>query len=375
VHFSLSPPERDLFVSRKLFRPRIAFVSLAVLAVAAAGCAVPPPAKPAATPPTSVRPAVYQAVEAQLVDAINDQRAANGLPALALHAELITKARAWAAAMASGACGLNANNAPKVCHSKLSDGITAKWNTLGENVSTATPRSNIAGIIKGFAAKNQHNNLGAAFDRVGAGVAYRNNKVYVAEVFMDSQTTPAATTPTTKATPPASTTPTTRAPQPTGNEIRFANAYTTSYNWWDNNPPQSSAICCKALHNEAAGNGTYADPITVAVDYKSGSTMEFAPGTRFYVPRLRAYFIVEDRTGTQASTNANSHGGSTPHLDLWSDGRTSSQSNAHSCMAHVTATGVLVIQNPASNYVVVAGPLAANNSCRTIYGNSPVTAG
>jgi hypothetical protein len=201
--------------------------------------------------------------------------------------------------------------------------------------------------------------------------------VYAVEVFMDTPPAPASTPPTTKPKPPTTTKPNppTSVPQPTGNEIRFPNAYTTSYNWWDNNPPKSDAICCKAIHTRASGTGTFADPITVAVDDKPAGTLEFPAGTRFYVPNVRAYFVVEGRTGTLWSQNANSHGGATPHFDLWSDGRTSSESSAYSCMAQLTGTGMLVIQNPLPDYAVVAGPLAANGVCRSRYGNGLVTNG
>jgi len=158
--------------------------------------------------------------------------------------------------------------------------------------------------------------------------------------------------------------------KPAAGERWYTNSYTTGYGWWDNTPPGSAAVCCSAMHRTAGGTGTYADPITVAVDYSSGSTMQFARGTRFYVPNLRAYLITEDRTGTPSATNSRLHGGSNPHLDIWVDGRTSTASSADNCARAITHTGIRVIQNPKANYVVVAGPLAARNRCRPNYGNT-----
>jgi hypothetical protein len=161
--------------------------------------------------------------------------------------------------------------------------------------------------------------------------------------------------------------------RPATAEKSFPNAYVTSYGHWDNNPPGTAAICCAALHRTAGGNGTYGDPLTVAVDFRSGRTMQFAPGTRFYIPNLRAYFVAEDRTGELQANNTREHGGSNPHLDVWADGRTSSASSLSSCQRSITRTGVRVIQNPRSNYAVIAGPLAAHNTCRKNYGNALVT--
>jgi hypothetical protein len=162
-------------------------------------------------------------------------------------------------------------------------------------------------------------------------------------------------------------------------EIRFANGYTTGYTWWDNNPPGSAAISDPVIHAVAGGNGTYADPITVAVDFKgsTGTVHQFAPGTIFYIPNLRAYFIAEDTTVEYQSVNTAAHvdptlGPSNPHLDLWSDGRTKTSGQADACVQSFTNTGILIIQNPQSNYAVIAGTLA-DGTCRTNHGNTVIT--
>jgi hypothetical protein len=187
-----------------------------------------------------------------------------------------------------------------------------------------------------------------------------------------STTTTQAAPPVTTATTRASTTTTASATTTTlvggQNEIRFNSSYTTAYDWWDNNPPQSAIISGPTIHSQAGGTGTFADPLTVAVADKSGGGLQFPYGTKFYVPNVRAYLIAEDRIGELAN---DTH----PHLDMWADGKTSTQQSAFDCMSHVTTSSALVIQNPASNYAVVPGPLSANNTCRTLYGNTVVTTG
>jgi hypothetical protein len=144
-------------------------------------------------------------------------------------------------------------------------------------------------------------------------------------------------------------------------EARMPGTYTTAYDWYDNNPPGSAEVSHPVVHRNAGGSGTYADPITVAVNYGSGRQLQFKAGTRFYVPNVRAYLIVEDTLGDTA------HG--RVHLDMWAGGRTSSRDSAERCMSHVTGN-VLVIKNPAKNYVVVKGPLSYRNGCRRLYGNT-----
>jgi hypothetical protein len=146
-------------------------------------------------------------------------------------------------------------------------------------------------------------------------------------------------------------------------EVRMPGVYTTAYDWWDNNPPGSAEISHPVVHRRAGGTGTYADPLTVAVNYGSGRGLQFRAGTRFYVPNVRAYLIVEDTIGDTA------HG--RVHLDMWAGGKTSSERSAYKCMDHVTGN-VLVIRNPKRNYAVVKGPLSANNTCRRLYGNKVV---
>lgn len=155
-----------------------------------------------------------------------------------------------------------------------------------------------------------------------------------------------------------------RATAAPSKDVRMPGTYLTAYNWWDNNPPGSAAISHPVVHRRAGGSGTYANPLTVAVnDARSGNGLQFRAGTRFYVPNVRAYLIVEDTIGDRA--------GGRVHLDMWAGGKSSSERNSYHCMGHVTGN-YLVIRNPSRNYAVVKGPLSANNKCRKLYGNRVV---
>ena len=63
--------------------------------------------------------------EARLGRLVAELRSSHGLKPLERHPELDAKAHAWAETMAG---------AGRIWHSTLSDGITAVWRRLGENV-------------------------------------------------------------------------------------------------------------------------------------------------------------------------------------------------------------------------------------------------
>lgn len=139
--------------------------------------------------------------EAAFVAKINELRAGKGLPALAVHENLVAKARAWAATMAA---------AGKIWHSTLSDGITADWKKLGENVGVG---GSVDGLHNAFVASPAHyaNLVDPSFGHVGIGIAMSGRTIYVAEMFM--QVMPAKTSPLAILSPPTTTT--TAAPKPT----------------------------------------------------------------------------------------------------------------------------------------------------------------
>lgn len=171
--------------------------------------------------------------------------------------------------------------------------------------------------------------------------------------------------PTPTPTPTGTPTPT---PTATSSEIR-KQAFVTGYSYWDNTPPGSATISHPVIHQVAAGTGTYADPITVAVGHtKTGSQdiLDFPAGTRFYVPNLRRYFIVEDSCGDGATPqNGPCHtgypSGAAYWIDVWVGGGGQSSDASDSCMNAITDIH-LVIQNPANNYKVVPGEITANCS-------------
>ena len=126
-------------------------------------------------------------------------------------------------------------------------------------------------------------------------------------------------------------------------------AFVTGYTWWDNSPPGSAQISRPVLHERAGGKGTYRDPITVAVGYTSDGP-DFAYGTRFYLPDLKKYFIVEDICGACHRARA----GTDYTLDIWLDGRDLSSSRATSCTHRVTGKQP-VIRKPGSGLPVASG--------------------
>lgn len=162
-------------------------------------------------------------------------------------------------------------------------------------------------------------------------------------------------------------------------------SYVTGYSWWDNTPPGSADIAYskawepRAIHYSAGGVGTYKNPITVAVGHKivnGVDTPRFAPGTRFYIPNLRRYFIVEDQCGDGPRpqdgpcwTGYQQYGASI-WLDVWVGGKNASKSKSDACMNAITKKS-LVIRNPRSDYKVQWGDISGT-SCTKQFGNTPV---
>jgi uncharacterized protein YkwD len=145
----------------------------------------PPPPPPPPPPPVPVA-APATGAEAAMVAGINAYRASRGLGPLAVHGNLVNKARGWAGHMANGGCGRGANGVPNICHSSLSDGITVQWFRLAENVGMVSPANNTSGMQSAFENSPGHaaNMLNAEVNYVGVGVAVVGNYMYVAEEFM-----------------------------------------------------------------------------------------------------------------------------------------------------------------------------------------------
>jgi len=169
-------------------------------------------------------------------------------------------------------------------------------------------------------------------------------------------------------TPPQTTTaPVTTSVGTFAGEVTF-NAYITGYSYYDNTPPGSPDISNPIIHSSAGGKGTYADPITLAVGHSilnGKDILDFPAGTKFYMPYLKRYFIVEDTCGDGPTPqNGPCHKGYPSTAKAWLDayvGKGSSQSASDSCMDMITNVHS-VIQNPASTYPVVSGEIASNCS-------------
>lgn len=117
----------------------------------------------------------------------------------------------------------------------------------------------------------------------------------------------------------------------------------TGYSFHDNTPAGSAEVSNPILHKTAGGRGSYADPITVAVP----SDSKFDPGTRFYLPSVRRYAIVEDSGASSSSSN---------HLDLWVDGEGGSESAVEACMDQLTGESTAEV-NPPPGRSVILGPI------------------
>jgi len=168
----------------------------------------------------------------------------------------------------------------------------------------------------------------------------------------------AANTSTSTATPTPTTSTTTTAPSGS-TRTGFVTGYSTSDNdpQWSKSIAYSSAWDSRTIHPEAGGTGTYDDPVTIAA--QAG---DYAPGTRFYVPHVDRYFMLED---TCASC------GEKPEwVDMFIGGEVGDDpAKLDSCMASLTGTFAFEV-NPPQGRHVVAGPLF-NSATDTCYKPTP----
>jgi hypothetical protein len=127
--------------------------------------------------------------EASFLARINSLRASKGLAALVVDAGLTDKARGWAQTMA---------DKNMIWHSVLSDGNTADWQRLGENVGRG---GSVVGLDTAFVNSPHHyeNLVDPTFGSVGLGVIRNaDGVIFVAEEFMQRRA--AAGVPTAPAT-------------------------------------------------------------------------------------------------------------------------------------------------------------------------------
>jgi uncharacterized protein YkwD len=113
-------------------------------------------------------------------------RAQYALPGLHTNAVLVAKAQRWSAWMAGGGCGRTSTGVAILCHSVLAQGITVTWSRLEENVGVAQPSAAWSQLEAAFERSPEHraNMLNRVINSVGIGVAYANDRIYVAEEFM-----------------------------------------------------------------------------------------------------------------------------------------------------------------------------------------------
>jgi len=151
------------------------FMAIAAVVIATGGWQ----AGPARADTSSVTTDAPKAAE--LTRDVNALRAGQGLPALAIDAELTAKATGWARTMAE---------AGRIWHSTLPDGITADWAALGENVGTG---GSVEGLHQAFVNSPHHyeNLVRPDFEYIGVGIAEVDGALYASEVFMKLQPSPA----------------------------------------------------------------------------------------------------------------------------------------------------------------------------------------
>ncbi|WP_198950055.1 hypothetical protein [Kineosporia sp. A_224] len=149
---------------------------------------------------------------------------------------------------------------------------------------------------------------------------------------------------------------------------RLEGVYVTAYSWFDNTPRGSSTVSHPVLHRTAGGTGTYADPVTVAVGHDRSTgrdVLDHPAGTRFYLPHLRRYVIVEDTCGDgPAPQDGPCHDlsqappGTTLWLDVWIGGAEGTETGAQACAARLTGDGGrTAVLDPPPGLPVLAGPV------------------
>lgn len=145
----------------------------------------------------------------------------------------------------------------------------------------------------------------------------------------------------------------TRPPIPTG-PTYTVRAFVTGYSYFDNTRPHSTRISHPVLHSAAGGRGTYQDPITVAVGHtRQGgrNALDWPAGTRFYVPNLRRYLIVEDTCGDgDRPQDGPCHVGypseASTWLNVWVGGAGGGTGEATVCMQAITGVWEVVVNPP-----------------------------
>jgi len=138
---------------------------------------------------------------------------------------------------------------------------------------------------------------------------------------------------------------------------------TTGYSYQDNTPANTNKISCGTIHKAASGNGTYQDPISVAVPGHGGKGAQIPCGTRIYYKPYQFYGIVEDTGATDFPGQK--------HTDIWVDGRGYDKDQSDKCMDPVTKNSIDAIVNPPPGLPTRApGPITQGSKCDVGSGGS-----
>lgn len=124
--------------------------------------------------------------ERELLAAVNRLRTDKGLRPLQVHPDLADKARSWSATMAGE---------QRLYHSPLSDGVTAEWAKLAENVGQGGAAESIHQSF--VASPRHHTNLtDPVFTHIGVGASRTSDgTLFVTQVFMEAGQAPAPPAP------------------------------------------------------------------------------------------------------------------------------------------------------------------------------------
>jgi len=154
--------------------------------------------------------------------------------------------------------------------------------------------------------------------------------------------------------------PPTPTPTPTSNPGSAGTTYTmyvTGFGTGDNDPPGSRAIAYPGSaprHSQAGGQGSYADPVTVAVG-TDGAGVRLNPGVRVYISRFSKYGVIEDECASCSGKWIDVFDGSTA-ADAGNLGAVADCQDRH--------TGNYAVEvNPPAGRAVVTTQLYAHGVC------------
>lgn len=172
---------------------RVRLLVRTLVAIVIAVGVVVAPASPAAASDTG-----------ELISRANGARSSGGLASLSTHGELMSRAQEWAQRMA---------NEGRIYHSNVGARVKAPWSKIAENVGVG---GSAAQVHQAFMNSSSHrrNIMDPAFQYIGVGTAWRDGRIYVAQIFMRLQDGASSAAPApSRVAPPRTVTP--RAPRAT----------------------------------------------------------------------------------------------------------------------------------------------------------------